>query len=107
MCLGSRKVENPVGTPLCAVSDHQALSTQLISRGSGRVGMRVARWSARLLCFTYEVTWNKIQNMMTDCLSRLSLPTVGDAEEEQDIVATVFRDNVHAMSVPEFTGLPN
>lgn len=35
-------------------TDHQALTTLLSTKGIGRAGMRVARWSARLLCFNYD-----------------------------------------------------
>ncbi len=35
-------------------ADHQALTTLLSTKGMDRAGMRVARWSARLLCFQYD-----------------------------------------------------
>ncbi len=31
-------------------TDHQALTTLLTTKGVGRAGLRVARWSARLMC---------------------------------------------------------
>lgn len=85
-------------------TDHQALTTLLTSKGAGRAGLRIARWSARLLCFTYDVTYRPGKlNVTADCLSRLPLPTSGDATEEPDMVATVFMDSLHAISLPEFT----
>ena len=38
-------------------TDHQALTSLLTSKGSGRAGLRITRWSARLLSFTYDVTY--------------------------------------------------
>lgn len=43
------------GRRLTLRTDHQALTTLLSTKGIGRAGMRVARWSARLLCFDYDV----------------------------------------------------
>ncbi len=85
-------------------TDHQALTTLLTSKGIGRAGLRIARWSAQLLCFTYGVTYCPgKQNVTADCLSRLPLPTTGDAAEGPDMVATVFMESLCAMSVSEFT----
>lgn len=56
-------------------SDHQALTTLLTTKGMGRAGLRVARWSARLLCFNYDVEYKRgADNRVADCLSRLPLP---------------------------------
>ncbi len=38
-------------------TDHRAFTTLLATKGIGRAGMRVARWSARLLCYTYDVVY--------------------------------------------------
>lgn len=38
-------------------TDHQALTTLLATKGMGRAGMHIARWSAHLLCFNYEVSY--------------------------------------------------
>lgn len=49
-------------------TDHQALTTLLATKGIGWAGMRVARWSARLLCFTYNVEYRPgSQNQAADC----------------------------------------
>lgn len=68
-------------------TDHQALTTLLSTKGIGRAGMRVARWSARLLCFDYDIVYRPgSQNYTADCLSRLPLPvpsvSIPDAEPE-------------------------
>lgn len=85
-------------------TDHQALISLLTSKGTGRAGLRIARWSARLFCFTYDDTYRTgKQNMTADCLSRLPLPAAGDASEVPDMVAGVFQESLHPVSLPEFT----
>ncbi|KAJ8378719.1 hypothetical protein AAFF_G00236970 [Aldrovandia affinis] len=52
--------------------------------------MRIARWSDRLLCFDYDAIYRaEAQNHMTDCLSRLPLPTTPelDSNNEPEFVA--------------------
>lgn len=67
------------------------------------MGLRVARWSARLLCFSYDVVYHPgKRNVTADCLSRLPLSATEEAEDEPDLVATVFVNQVHAVSLPEF-----
>lgn len=81
-------------------TDHQALTTLLATKGIGRAGMRVARWSARLLCFTYGMEYKPgSQNQTADCLSRLPLPANTAAVEEPEMVASVLP----ALSVSDFT----
>uniref|UniRef100_A0A096M5I9 Gypsy retrotransposon integrase-like protein 1 n=1 Tax=Poecilia formosa TaxID=48698 RepID=A0A096M5I9_POEFO len=81
-------------------TDHQALTTLLATKGIGRAGMRVARWSARLLCFTYDLEYRPgSQNQAADCLSRLPLPMDSTPVDEPDMVASI----VSALSVAEFT----
>lgn len=36
-------------------TDHSPLTTLLASKGQGRAGMRIARWSSRLLSFNYDI----------------------------------------------------
>lgn len=56
-------------------TDHQALTTLLTTKGVGRAGLRVARWSARLLSFNYDVIYRPgSQNAPADYLSRVPLP---------------------------------
>ncbi|KAK7910413.1 hypothetical protein WMY93_015097 [Mugilogobius chulae] len=85
-------------------TDHQALTTLLTSKGSGRAGLRIARWSARLLCFTYDVTYRPGHlNVTADCLSRLPLTVPNEAADEPDMIAYVFKESLCAISLPEFT----
>ncbi|KAK7889395.1 hypothetical protein WMY93_024955 [Mugilogobius chulae] len=73
-------------------TDHQALTTLLSTKGMGRAGMRIARWSARLLCFDYSVVYRPgSQNYTADCLSRLPLPMSADiaSDTEPEMVAQI------------------
>ncbi len=66
-------------------TDHQALTTLLSTKGTDRAGMRIARWSAHLLCFTYDVVYRAgAQNHTADCLSHLPLPTSSPLAEDTD-----------------------
>lgn len=52
--------------------DHQALSTLLATKGMNRAGLRIARSSARLLCYQYDVVHRAgHKNFVADCLSRM------------------------------------
>ncbi|KAL7839056.1 hypothetical protein SRHO_G00257140 [Serrasalmus rhombeus] len=54
--------------------DHSPLTTLLSSKGHGRAGMRIARWSARLMTYTYDIQYKPgRENVTADCLSRLPL----------------------------------
>ncbi|KAL0172252.1 hypothetical protein M9458_032563, partial [Cirrhinus mrigala] len=86
-------------------TDHQALTTLLATKGMGRAGMRIARWSARLLCFNYEVSYKPgSENVTADCLSRLPLPTCVDTDSaiEPDMVAFLSAEP-RAFSLEEFS----
>ncbi|KAJ8337405.1 hypothetical protein SKAU_G00386250 [Synaphobranchus kaupii] len=75
-------------------TDHSPLTTLLSTKGLGRAGMRIARWSARLLSFHYSIEYKPgRENVTADCLSRLPLP-VTDPHEEPDIemIALVSAD---------------
>lgn len=66
-------------------TDHQALTTLLSTKGTDRAGMRIARWSARLLCFTYDVVYRAgLLNHTADCLSRLPLPAAFPLPTDSD-----------------------
>ena len=94
------------GTKFTLRTDHQALTTLLTTKGLGRAGMRIARWSARLLCFTYDVVYRPgAQNHAADCLSRLPLPSEENAEAvtEPELVALLDTE-LKALSVTDFTG---
>ncbi|KAF7643626.1 hypothetical protein LDENG_00236260, partial [Lucifuga dentata] len=48
----------------------------LASKGQGRAGMRIARWSSRLLSFNYDIQCMPCrENVTADCLSQLPLPS--------------------------------
>ena len=73
-------------------TDHQALTTLLTTKGMGRAGMRIARWSARLLTFDYDVTYRPgSDNVIADCLSRLPIPAPADPalDAEPEVVAQI------------------
>lgn len=71
-------------------TEHQALTSLLTSKGSGRVGLTLARWSAHLLCFTYVMYHPGQQNVTADCLSRLPLTGSHEAADKPDMIAVVF-----------------
>lgn len=83
-------------------TDHQALTTLLSTKGMDRAGMRVARWSARLLCFQYDVQYRPgKKNCVADCLSRMPLShTDTTASTEQDLISEI------AEIQPFLTALP-
>ncbi len=73
-------------------TDHQGLTTLLTTKGLNRAGLRIARWSARLLCFDYEVVYKPgSQNHTADCLSCLPLHRSADAstDVEPELVALI------------------
>ena len=85
-------------------TDHQALTTLLTTKGMGRAGMRIARWSARLLTYDYNVIYRPgSDNYTADCLSRLPLP--GDADPaldaEPEMVAYIT-DALSALPITDF-----
>lgn len=85
-------------------TDHQALTTLLSTKGISRDGMRVARWSARLLCFDYDIVYRPgSQNYTADCLSRLPLPVPSDSilDAEPDMVAQIAA-TLSSLPVAEF-----
>ncbi|KAF7649553.1 hypothetical protein LDENG_00139450 [Lucifuga dentata] len=57
-------------------TDHSPLTMLLASKGQGRAGMRIARWSSRLLSFNYDIQYKPSrENVTADCLSQLPLPS--------------------------------
>ncbi|RXN35648.1 Integrase core domain [Labeo rohita] len=83
-------------------TDHQALTTLLSTKGMDRAGMRVARWSARLLCYQYDVQYRPgTRNCVADCLSRIPLSyTDTTVSPEQDLISEI------AEIQPFLTALP-
>lgn len=75
-------------------TDHSPLTTLLTTKGLGRAGMRIARWSARLLTFNYTIEYKRgCDNVIADCLSRLPLPDADlQMEPDMEVVALVTDD---------------
>lgn len=74
-------------------TDHSPLTSRLSTKGFGRAGMRIARWSARLMWFNYSVEYKPgRENVVADCLSRLPLPVLNQLELEEDTVVLVTVD---------------
>lgn len=65
--------------------------------------MRIARRSARLLCFNYILEYRKGKsNFVADCLSRLLLPDSDAGQrEELGLVAEISKDLSRAIPVKE------
>ena len=84
-------------------TDHQALTTLLTTKGNNRAGLRIARWSARLMEFDYDVEYRTGSlNHVADCLSRLPLPETDTAcAEELESVAAILTD-LYAVSEGDF-----
>ncbi|KAK7912339.1 hypothetical protein WMY93_012550 [Mugilogobius chulae] len=84
-------------------TDHQALTTLLTTKGNNRAGLRIARWSARLLEFDYDVEYRSGSlNHVADCLSRLPLPETDTAcAAEVESVAAILTD-LNAVSEDDF-----
>ena len=68
-------------------TDHSPLTTLLSRKGLGKAGMCVARWSARLLSFNYDIQYKPgSENVSADCLTRLPLPTSEPSLEDDEVV---------------------
>ncbi|KAG1960356.1 immune-associated nucleotide-binding protein 9-like [Pimephales promelas] len=96
----------PDGTekPVAFASHHQALTTLLTTKGMNRAGLHIARWSARLLCFDYDVIYKPgSQNYTADCLSRLPLHVPADpsTDGEPELVALIS-STLSSLPVPDF-----
>lgn len=89
MCVGNREVENVLLRGNFTLrTDHSSLTTLLASKG--RAGMRIARWSSRLLSFNYDIQFKPGRdNVTADCLSRLPLPSSEPSLEDDIEVALI------------------
>ncbi|KAI2642379.1 Retrovirus-related Pol polyprotein from transposon opus [Labeo rohita] len=69
-------------------------------------GMRVARWSARLLCYQYDVQYRPgTRNCVADCLSRIPLSyTDTTVSPEQDLISEIaeIQPFLTALSLVDF-----
>lgn len=71
----------------------------------GRAGMRITRWSTRLLCFNYEVSYKPgSKNVTADFFSRIPLPACDDTDSaiEPNMVA-FLKAEPRALSLEEFS----
>ncbi|KAL1272998.1 hypothetical protein QQF64_028860 [Cirrhinus molitorella] len=86
-------------------TDHQALTSLLATKGMGRAGMCIARWSARLLCLNYEVSYKPgSENVTADCLSCLPLPACVDTDSTIELDMVIFLSaEPRALSMEEFS----
>ena len=80
------------GTKCTLRTYRQALTILLATKGMGRAGMRIARCSARLLCFNYDIVYRPgVEHRTADCLCRFPLPYEqdGSLDLEPETVAAV------------------
>ena len=71
------------GRPFILRTDHQALTTLLSTTGTGHKPMRIARWAARLLHYTYTVEYKPgTENVVADALSRLPLDISSNVHDQ-------------------------
>lgn len=86
-------------------TDHQALTTLLNTKGMNRAGMRIARWSAKLMCYQYDMQYKPgSENVMADCLSRLPLTDSNTAAEaDGDLSTEIAEITIHnALPLADF-----
>ncbi|CAM5077366.1 unnamed protein product [Eretmochelys imbricata] len=84
-------------------TDHSPLMMLLTTKGLGRAGYRIAKWSARLLSFNYELEYKLgNQNVVADCLSRLPLPSPDGTPEDEDVVAALITSTLTAVTKEQF-----
>ena len=76
-------------------TDHQALVT-LLSKGSDRASMRIARWSCRLLQYNYEMVFKKSEeNTVADALSRLPIDAnENEFDHDDEVICHVALENM-------------
>ncbi|UYV84632.1 hypothetical protein LAZ67_X002921, partial [Cordylochernes scorpioides] len=83
-------------------TDQSSLTTLLTTKGNDRAGLRIARWSARLMNFDYNIEYKKGRdNVLPDYLSRSSLSSYEDYDGEVELIASINQDML-AISEEEF-----
>ncbi|UYV72300.1 hypothetical protein LAZ67_9002523 [Cordylochernes scorpioides] len=83
-------------------TDQSSLTTLLTTKGNDRAGLRIARWSARLMNFDYNIEYKKGRdNVLPDYLSRSSLSSHEDYDGEVELIASINQDML-AISEEEF-----
>ena len=89
------------GRRFTLLTDHQALCTIFGTKGSNRVGRRIARWEARLLEFSFQVQYvRSANNAVADGLSRL--PVAETWWPDDDDVQIAALTTAVAISETEF-----
>ncbi len=64
--------------------------------------MRIARWSARLMVFTYDIQYKPVhENVTADCLSRLPLLST-EPSLEHDLEVVALNSTLTAITSSEF-----
>ena len=81
-------------------TDHAALRTLITAKGIGRAGMRMSRWAARLMTYSFSVQHLKGSRNPADGLSRLPGPAVEVEDDESQLVA-VLSTRLKAVSEAE------
>ncbi|UYV63679.1 hypothetical protein LAZ67_2005286 [Cordylochernes scorpioides] len=90
------------GLKLTLRTDQSSLTTLLTTKGNDRAGLRIARWSARLMNFDYNIEYKKGRdNVLPDYLSRSSLSSHEDYDGEVELIASINQDML-AISEEEF-----
>ncbi|UYV84472.1 hypothetical protein LAZ67_X002313 [Cordylochernes scorpioides] len=83
-------------------TDQSSLTTLLTTKGNDRAGLRIARWSARLMNFDYNIEYKKGRdNVLPDYLFRSSLSSHEDYDGEVELIASINQDML-AISEEEF-----
>ena len=70
-------------------TDHAALRTLITADGIGRAGMRMSRWAARLMTYSFSVQHLKGTLNPADGLSRLPGPVMEVEDDESELVAAL------------------
>ncbi|UYV66880.1 hypothetical protein LAZ67_4003210 [Cordylochernes scorpioides] len=83
-------------------TDQFTLTTLLTTKGNNRAGLRIARWSARLMNFDYNIEYKKGRdNVLPDYLSRSSLSSHEDYDGEVELIESI-NQGMLAISEEEF-----
>ena len=89
------------GQEFCLRVDHAALKTLLQSTGVGRAGMRIARWAARLMDYSFTVEHVRGASNPADGLSRLPAAAEEAVEDDEEIVIAAVTAHPTAVSEDE------
>ncbi|CAM5091696.1 unnamed protein product [Eretmochelys imbricata] len=90
-------------TYLWLCTNHSSLMTLLTTKGLGRAGYHIARWSARLLSFNYELEYKPgNQNVVADCLSYLPLSSPDGPPADEDVVVALITSTRTAVTREQF-----